>query len=383
MLDVRVTATCCDRCAGGGNAADACRIARRRLLKAAVFRPTARLRPGQPAAKGKSGAPDSPELPGQATGQGPGEPTDALPAGDQAAPDARPDDDATEALPRSVTGRVLDASPHLIVLGDAAGEQRFTLSAKSTAWCGGPVDPSALQPGDLAVIRLHRELRGVADRVWANIARVTGIIARRERNTLFVDTGHLREHQEVVIPARALGRVQVRFPNLNPGYLIDILGVRQGTVLEGIQPATSQPPYRSDHVPEPALLSGHFPETISGSATWQNDPAEPPGILGAAYPAIDPASGCAAEAAGLARGFRTLPYLAVGSVLKIRNDCTGYSCDVPVTACAPMARLFNDRCLQCGTTDRGRVAELTVASFVALGGELDQGCFNATVSVGR
>jgi hypothetical protein len=54
-----------------------------------------------------------------------------------------------------------------------------------------------------------------------------------------------------------------------------------------------------------------------------------------------------------------------------------------VTGCAPVARLFNDRCLECGSTDRGRVAELTLASFVALGGELERGCFNATISVGR
>jgi len=29
------------------------------------------------------------------------------------------------------------------------------------------------------------------------------------------------------------------------------------------------------------------------------------------------------------------------------------------------------------------VADLTLASFIALGGELDRGCFNATVTIGR
>jgi hypothetical protein len=36
----------------------------------------------------------------------------------------------------------------------------------------------------------------------------------------------------------------------------------------------------------------------------------------------------------------------------------------------------------CGTSPRGRVADLPMASFVALGGDLERGCFNATVSLG-
>jgi hypothetical protein len=56
---------------------------------------------------------------------------------------------------------------------------------------------------------------------------------------------------------------------------------------------------------------------------------------------------------------------------------------LPVTGCAAPARLFNDRCVTCGTSPRGRVADLTVASFVALGGELERGCFNATITIGR
>jgi hypothetical protein len=48
-----------------------------------------------------------------------------------------------------------------------------------------------------------------------------------------------------------------------------------------------------------------------------------------------------------------------------------------------MARLFNDRCVVCATSPRGRIADLTVASFVALGGDLEAGCFNATLTIGR
>jgi hypothetical protein len=48
-----------------------------------------------------------------------------------------------------------------------------------------------------------------------------------------------------------------------------------------------------------------------------------------------------------------------------------------------MARLFNDRCVACGTPPRGRVADLTIASFVALGGDLEAGCFSTTLTIGR
>ena len=50
-----------------------------------------------------------------------------------------------------------------------------------------------------------------------------------------------------------------------------------------------------------------------------------------------------------------------------------------MTGCARGGAAFNDRCVTCGTSPRGRVADLTLASFVALGGELERGCFNATI----
>ena len=127
-----------------------------------------------------------------------------------------------------------------------------------------------------------------------------------------------------------------------------------------------------------------MPDSISGSATWHEPRDEPPGVLGVAYPALDPETGCAEEAAsGLHHGFARMPYLAIGSVLRVRNDCTGTDCLVPVTGCAAIARLFNDRCVTCGTSPRGRVADLTLASFIALGGELERGCFNATITIGE
>jgi len=67
-----------------------------------------------------------------------------------------------------------------------------------------------------------------------------------------------------------------------------------------------------------------------------------------------------------------MPYLAVGSALLVRNDCNGASCVLPVTGCAAVARLFNDRCVTAGPP-RGPGRGPDRASFVALGGELDRG----------
>jgi hypothetical protein len=102
-----------------------------------------------------------------------------------------------------------------------------------------------------------------------------------------------------------------------------------------------------------------------------------------AYPALDTETGCAEDPVGTdPPRFVRLPYLAVGSQLLVRNDCTGSSHVLPVIGCGAIARLFSDRCVTCGTSPRGRVADLTLASFVALGGELDRGCFNATITIG-
>ena len=94
------------------------------------------------------------------------------------------------------------------------------------------------------MVRLHKKARGVADRIWANIGRVTGTIIERTGDSLLVDEGRTRKRQFVIIPPRAAGRIQVRFPSLEPGYLIDVIGLRRGGALEGLVPATSQPAYR-------------------------------------------------------------------------------------------------------------------------------------------
>ncbi len=371
MLDARGDHACCDRCASAGAAA---RIARRRLLKAAVFRP---------ADSGASSGARSHARSGPRSGKGSGTRPDGTrpdSSAGQAAARAQARIATSGELPRAVTGTVVDVSPHFLVVSHGACQERFALTPDAAAWRGGPLDPAAVRPGDQVVVRLHRTARGVADRIWANIGRVTGTILERGADGLLVDEGKTRKRQFVTIPRRAFGRIQVRFPNLQPGYLIDVIGLRRGGLLEGLVPATSQPAYHVDQMPAPALVSGHVPDAISGSATWHEPTDEPPGILGLAYPAIDPAVPCA-EGHGVPANVR-LPYLSIGSVLLVRNDCTGSSCALPVTSCAPVGRLFNDRCVTCGTSPRSRVADLSQASFVALGGELERGCFNATITIG-
>jgi hypothetical protein len=344
MPDVRRDHRCCDRFAG---TATAVRMSRRRLLKAAVFRL-------QDAPADEAADPEASGFPV------PGE------------------------LPRAITGTVRDVSPHVLVIGNGASETRITLTADAAAWRGGSLDPAGVQPDDHAVVRLHRSLRGAADRIWANIGRVTGTILDRDADSVLVDEGKTKPRQVVTIPRRAAGRIQVRFPNLEPGFLIDVIGLRRGGTLEARIPGTSQPAYPVGLLPAPAMLAGRVPNSISGSATWHEPSNEPPGLMGVAYPALDPETGCVEDPVGeIEPRFVRMPYLAIGSRLQIRNDCTGSSCSLPVTGCAAIARLFNDRCVTCGTSPRGRVADLSLASFVALGGELERGCFNATITIGR
>jgi hypothetical protein len=287
-------------------------------------------------------------------------------------------------LPRIVTGTIVDVSPHVLVLGDPGGEKRFILAPDASAWRGAQLEPAGLHQGDHVVVRLHPSAGNVADRIWANIGRVTGIIAERSGGTLLVDEGATRKPQVIIIRPNAVGRIQVRFPALEPGYLVDIIGLRHDAELDAVLPATSQPGSPVHRIPGPPLVSGQVPDAISGSATWREPRDGQPGVLGVAYPAVDSEAGCAEDRANrVRRGYTRMPYLAIGSVLRVRNDCTGAHCPLPVTACAPISRLFNDRCMTCGTSQRGRIAELSMASFIALGGELDRGCFNATITIGE
>ena len=310
---------------------------------------------------------------------------------------------AGRSLAYTITGKILDVSPHILVLLTERGEDRFPLSASAEAWRGGPVSPAALRQGDHAIVR-RRQPGGLAiDRIWAEIGRVTGTIVERDGPaSLLVDEGPAKGRRIVLMGSGAAGRIQVRFPKLEPGYLIDVIGLKHDGYLQALIPATSQPPYRAGHPPAAPMVSGHVPDPISGTAVWHEPGEEPENLLGLAYPALDPETSCehsgsvpsacsgdlhtvedyAVDPHATGPGCVRLPYLSVGSQVRLRNDCAERTRVIPVTGCGATARLFCDRCVTCGTSRRGRIADLTMAAFVELGGALEVGCFNATMTIG-
>jgi hypothetical protein len=208
---------------------------------------------------------------------------------------------------------------------------------------------------------------------------VTGAIVEADGREFLVDARrHDRSPQRVVLAPASSRQIQVRFPRLAPGYLIDVIGTRHGDHLLAVAPATAQPPYHAGHSPRPPLIGGPVPVPISGSAVWHEPDDESPGLLGLAYPAIDPETGVQPARGGT--GCVRLPYLSLGAAVRIRNECADRAAVLPVTRDGAMAREFCDRCVQCGTSPKGRVADLTMAAFVELGGNLEDGCFNATLT---
>lgn len=143
----------------------------------------------------------------------------------------------------AITGQVVDVSPHIIVLNTAHGERRLALSPQTTAWRGTAVPPAVLRQGDQAIVR-HHDTRGVAERIWTQIGRVTGTIIETDGSALLVDEGPAKGRKIVLIDKGAERQIQVRFPRLEPGYLIDVIGLRHQGYLQAMTHATSQPPYR-------------------------------------------------------------------------------------------------------------------------------------------
>jgi hypothetical protein len=311
-----------------------------------------------------------------------------------------------------MTGVLAEVTPRAIVIGRPEGEQFVALSPSTVAWLGAKVSPAALRAGDPVIVRRrsHQLAPGqtasgdtpgaaasIAERIWARIGRVAGTIMEVRGQQLVVDTGqHGRELERVVIADASLRHIQVRFPRLTPGYLIDLIGTRRADgSLVAVTPATAQPPYLAAHPPAPPPAGAPGGGPISGAAVWHEPGDERPDLLGVGYAALDPeteggpAGRAAADTGNAASGVihnhtepcAKLPYLSLGSAVRVRNECTERAVVLPVTSCSASARLFCDRCVQCGTSPRARVADLTMAAFVELGGNLEDGCFNATLTL--
>jgi hypothetical protein len=304
--------------------------------------------------------------------------------------------------PTVVTGVLAEVTPRAIVVSRSDGEQFLALSPSTVTWLGAKTSPSALRAGDPVIVRRRTQrlasgapapgdaggpAASIAERIWARIGRVAGEIMEVRGRELLVDTGqHGREPERVVIAAASLRHVQVRFPRLTPGYLIDVIGTRRDDgYLLAVTPATAQPPYLAAHPPAPPPAGAYGGGPISGAAVWHEPGGERADLLGVGYAALDPETegGPAgpADAAHQHEPCTRLPYLSLGTAVRVRNECADRAAVLPVTSCSASARQFCDRCVKCGTSPRARVADLTMAAFVELGGNLEDGCFNATLTL--
>jgi hypothetical protein len=282
------------------------------------------------------------------------------------------------------TGVIEEVREDAIAVDSNQGTEFFDVSPGTVTWLGARASPSVLRSGDPVIIRYRTPDAGAparrhAERIWARAGRVTGTILAADGREFLVDARRRdTAPQRVVLSSAASRQIQVRFPMLAPGYLLDVIGTRHADHLLAVVPATAQPPYHAGHSPRPPLIGGPVPVPISGSAVWHEPDDEPPGLLGVAYPAIDPETGT--QPTGGGAGCVRLPYLSLGAAVRIRNECADRTAVLPVTSDAAMAREFCDRCVKCGTSPKGRVADLTMAAFVELGGNLEDGCFNATLT---
>jgi len=279
------------------------------------------------------------------------------------------------------TGVLTEVRPDAIVLEGSRGTEFLAVSMETVTWLGAHASPSVLRAGDRVIVR-HRSPDAnsfghrLATRIWARIGRVAGTIVEARRGELIVDS-HGRQRQRVRIAPASARQIEVRFPRLAPGYLIDVIGTRHRDYLLAVAPATAQPPYRAGHFPQPPLVSAPVTMPVSGSAVWHEPDDEPQDLLGLGYPAIDQDTG---EQPPDGTGCVRLPYLSLGSAVRVRNECAGRTAMLPITSEGVVARQFCDRCVDCGTSPKGRVADLTMAAFVELGGNLEDGCFNATLT---
>ncbi|MFI6790890.1 hypothetical protein ACIBG4_26540 [Nonomuraea sp. NPDC050383] len=280
----------------------------------------------------------------------------------------------------AVTGEIRDISPHLVLIETPDGqEERLVIAPWATAWNGTDTTPADLPIGARVVMRALREGR-LVERIWAGITRITGTILSVEgRGDLAVELacGPHRGRRTITVPYRAIGRLQVRHPRLEPGYLFDAIGVQREGGCLALLPATSQPAYPARAVPDPPPVYAGAQQRVSGTATWSD--AFDEGERGLAYPMMERSDTGCPEAEVSCAG---LPYLAMGSLVQVRNLCAERSANVPVVACGCVAGRFCDRCVECGTSPRGRIAELSPTTYVELGGDLVKGCFNAQIGLG-
>jgi hypothetical protein len=279
----------------------------------------------------------------------------------------------------TVIGEIREITPRLIVLENADGnEERLVIAPWAKAWRGRSVAPGDLPIGARAIVRTMHSGK-VVDRLWADITRLTGTIISISGSrdlTMELDCGPHRGRRTVVIPYRTSGRIRVRHPRFEPGYLFDAIGTRTDGVSTALLPAASQPVYRADSVPPPPPAYS-VQSKISGTAVWSD--AFDEDEAGVAYPMLE-RSDTRCDKVGVSCA--GLPYLSLGSALHVHNLCADRAAILPIVACGCLTGRFCDRCVECDTSPRGRTLELSPVSYVELGGELTKGCFNVRIGLG-
>ncbi|MER6626606.1 hypothetical protein, partial [Streptomyces sp. NPDC000931] len=99
---------------------------------------------------------------------------------------------------RVTRGVVVDATSYMLCVATPKGEERFLYERVTSFWRGDEVPPTELRPGDDVVVLCSHDGRLVAERVWAQPARATGLITDKEGDALSIDPGHGRPRLTVL-----------------------------------------------------------------------------------------------------------------------------------------------------------------------------------------
>ncbi|MFC7646338.1 hypothetical protein ACFQX6_41485 [Streptosporangium lutulentum] len=263
-------------------------------------------------------------------------------------------------LLQSVTGEILDISPHLIIIDTPEGrEERLVIAPWATAWRGETVNPADLPRGSNVIIRALRWPGRGADLGGRHQDDRGDPVHRHRRQgprrgaVLRAASGTAHDRHPLPRLGAATGPASAVRTRLSVRRHRDPRGRRDPGTPAGDLAAALPVDGRAA---APLGYSG-VQSRISGTATWSDsfDFDE----RGAAYPMLERSDTACDETGVSCAG---LPYLALGSMLNVRNVCAGRTSVLPIVACGCMAGRFCDRCLECGTSPRGRIVELSPTS---------------------
>nr|WP_042187465.1 hypothetical protein [Kibdelosporangium sp. MJ126-NF4]CEL18113.1 hypothetical protein [Kibdelosporangium sp. MJ126-NF4]CTQ90658.1 hypothetical protein [Kibdelosporangium sp. MJ126-NF4] len=288
-------------------------------------------------------------------------------------------------LPPAYEGDLLSVTADRLVLVTPQGEElRIPVSSRTSVWLGGQSTLDKLRPGQDIAIGLDES--GLGDRLWADITRVKGAITGTSGTVLEVDPGNGKQPQVLDVPASARAELAADgYSRWEPGYLVDIIGHRNSGVAVAMSAAATQPGYHVEQLAAAIEDDQSYPDVakprqINGKITWFNDASCRcdstcrGNNAHTAWPMLERCNYMPARC-------QKVPYLACGRKLTVHNKCTKKSLVVKVIDCGPDNRRFCDTCRKCGTSRKGRIADLTRPTYIRIGGSLNAGCFTGWVKV--